>query len=96
MNNNPLLNNINFNNSNISNNTKANSMMNLFASLRNTQNPQAVVNNIINSNPQAKALLNQLRQSNISTKDYAMQLLRQQGIDVNSFINMANQYGIRL
>ena len=49
---------------------------------------------IINSNPQFKAILNQAQQSG-SVKDYVLQYATQNGIDVSQFLDLAKQRGLK-
>ena len=49
---------------------------------------------IINSNPQFKAILNQAQQSG-SVKDYVLQYAKQNGIDVSQFLDLAKQRGLK-
>jgi len=49
---------------------------------------------MINSNPQFKAILNQAQQSG-SVKDYVLQYAKQNGVDVTEFLNFAKQRGLK-
>ncbi|WP_281512264.1 hypothetical protein [Mammaliicoccus vitulinus] len=66
---NPLLNGVNIPGQN-------NVLSNLFAQYSKIQNPQQYAMNIINSNPQAKAIFNQIQQSGMSPKDFLMNNLQ--------------------
>lgn len=66
-----------------------NSAMQVFMSLL-TGNAEQV----INSNPQFKAILNQAQQSG-SVKDYVLQYAKQNGIDVNPYLDILKQRGLK-
>ncbi len=51
-------------------------------------NPQQMLNQIINSNPQAKTMMNMLRASGQSPKQLFFTMAREKGIDPNSIIEM--------
>lgn len=59
-------------------------------------NPQIVIQNMINQNPQARVLFNQMQQSGMSSKDFVLQYARQNNIDINPMIQMLSQRGIKL
>ncbi len=48
---------------------------------------------IINNNPQFKAILNQDQQSG-SVKEYVLQYAKQNGIDVNPYLDILKQRGL--
>lgn len=48
---------------------------------------------IINNNPQFKAILNQAQQSG-SVKEYVLQYAKQNGIDVNPYLDILKQRGL--
>lgn len=73
-----------------------NPMFNLIQMLQSGQNPQALVNQMMNNNPNFRMMMNQVQSSGMSTKDYAMNYARQNNIDINPMINMLKQRGIRL
>lgn len=89
---NPLLKNL----INPSNGNNANPIMALMQQIKMIQNPQAMVNQMMAQNPNAQALMTQMQQSGMSPKQYAMQLMKNQGIDPNMLISVANQMGIKL
>ena len=49
---------------------------------------------MLNSNPQFNAILNQARQSG-SIKNYVLQYAKQNGIDVEPYINALKQRGLK-
>lgn len=63
--------------------------------MMNGQNPNQIVQQMIQQNPQAQVLFNQMQQSGMSIKDFTMQYARQNNININSIINSLNQRGIK-
>ncbi len=59
-------------------------------------NPQQITSQILSQNPQMKVAFNQMQQSGMSTKDYVMQYAKQNNIDIQPFLNVMNQRGIKL
>lgn len=59
------------------------------------KNPQAIIQNMANQNPNVNALLNQARQSGMTPKEFAQQFSKQNNIDLSPIINVLNQMGIR-
>jgi len=49
---------------------------------------------MMNNNPQFKAILNQAQQSG-SVKDYVLQYAKQNGLDVTPFLEFAKQRGLK-
>ena len=64
--------------------------------LQSAQNPQQIVQQIINQNPQAKILMNQMQQSGMSVRDFTLQYARQNNINLQPILQQLNQYGIKL
>ena len=64
--------------------------------LQSAQNPQQIVQQIINQNPQAKILMNQMQQSGMSMRDFTLQYARQNNINLQPILQQLNQYGIKL
>lgn len=54
-------------------------------------NPQQ----LIQQNPQAQIIFNQMRQSGMSIQDFTMQYARQNNINLQSIINALMQRGVR-
>lgn len=73
-----------------------NPMQMLMQILQMGNNPTAMVQNMINQNPQMNFVLNQMRTSGLSPQQYVMQVAKQQNIDIQPLINILNQRGIRL
>lgn len=65
-----------------------NPILNMLAS---GQHPQQIIQTMIQNNPQARAMLNQMKNSGMSEKDFVMQLAQQRNIDIQPLINMMNQ-----
>lgn len=64
--------------------------------LQSAGNPQQVVQTMINQNPQAKILMNQMQQSGMSMRDFTLQFARQNNINLQPILQQLNQYGIKL
>ena len=64
--------------------------------LQSAGNPQQVVQQIINQNPQAQILMNQMQQSGMSVRDFTLQYARQNNINLQPILQQLNQYGIKL
>lgn len=64
--------------------------------LQSAGNPQQVVQTMINQNPQAKILMNQMQQSGMSVRDFTLQYARQNNINLQPILQQLNQYGIKL
>ncbi len=65
-------------------------------SMLNGGNPQAQVQQIIQSNPQAQAIITQMQQSGMSPKQFLTQYAKQNNIDLTPIVNMLGQRGIRI
>lgn len=59
-------------------------------------NPQQILQNAMTSNPQIRTALNQMAQSGMSPQQYVMQYAKQNNINIQPFVNMMNQRGIKL
>ena len=59
-------------------------------------NPNQIMQNVIQSNPQAQVILNQMQQSGMTPRQYVMQLAKQNNINLNPMINMLKQRGFKL
>lgn len=60
------------------------------------KNPQAIVQQLINQNPQIQYIFNQVKQSGMSNKDYAINFAKQNNMDINSLIQAMSNFGIKL
>ena len=59
-------------------------------------NPEQIINQMMQQNPQLNILLNQARQSGMSPRDYAMQYARQNNVNIQPLVDMFTQRGIKL
>lgn len=61
-------------------------------------NPQQLVNQMINNNPQAKQAINAIEQKykGKTPKQIAMQMAREKGIDLNQVNQIARMFGQKL
>lgn len=64
--------------------------------MTNGQNPNQVVEQLINNNPQAQALFTQMKQNNMSIKDFTLQYAKQNNINIETILNTLSQRGIKL
>ena len=64
--------------------------------MTNGQNPNQVVEQLISNNPQARALFNQMKQNNMSIKDFTLQYAKQNNINIETILNTLSQRGIKL
>lgn len=64
--------------------------------ITNGQNPNQVVEQVINKNQEAKILFNQMKQSGMSIKDFTLQYARQNNINIEDILNILSQKGIKL
>ena len=71
-----------------------NNIINLI--LQSYANPQQALQQMINNNPQAKILMNQVQQSGMSMRDFTLQYARQNNINLQPILQQLNQYGIKL
>ena len=74
-----------------------NNIVNLIMQMMtNGQNPNQVVEQLINNNPQARALFTQMKQNNMSIKDFTLQYAKQNNINIETILNTLSQRGIKL
>lgn len=64
--------------------------------IRSGGNPQAMINNMANQNPNFRNLLNQKNQNGMSWKDLTIQLAKQNNVDLKPYISGLTQNGINL
>lgn len=64
--------------------------------ITNGQNPNQVVEQVINKNQEAQILFNQMKQSGMSTKDFTLQFAKQNNINIEPILNILSQKGIKL
>lgn len=74
-----------------------NNIVNIILQLMtNGQNPQQVIQQMLQQNPQAQILMNQMQQSGMSMKDFTLQFARQNNINLQPTLNALSQKGIKL
>ncbi len=59
-------------------------------------NPQQVIQQMLQQNPQAQVLMNQMQQSGLSMRDFTLQYAKQNNIDLQPIIQQLNKRGIKL
>lgn len=64
--------------------------------MTNGQNPNQVVQQLVQQNPQAQVILNQMQQSGMSMKDFTLQYAKQNNINLQPILNILSQRGIKL
>jgi hypothetical protein len=74
------------------NNIDMNLLMGL---LSGGNNPEQMVQNLAQKNPNMNAVLQQVKQSGMSMKDFTMQYAKNNGIDIQPLLNMMSQKGIK-
>lgn len=75
------------------NNNLANFIIN---TITNGQNPQQIIQQMIQQNPQAQILMNQMQQSGMSVKDFTLQFAKQNNINLQPILQQLNNSGIKL
>ena len=58
-------------------------------------NPNQIIQQTLQRNPQAKILFNQMQQSGMSARDFTIQYARQNNINLQPIINTLSQRGIK-
>lgn len=74
-------------------NNLANIVMTL---ITNGQNPNEVLNNLIQKNPQYQFMMNQMKQSGMNIKDFTLQYAKQNNINLEPTIKVLENQGIKL
>lgn len=69
---------------------------NIFQMLLSGMNPQQVMQNVIQSNPQAQVILNQMQQSGMTPQQYVTQLAKQNNINLNPMLSVLRQRGFKI
>ena len=64
--------------------------------MTNGQNPQQLIAQILQQNPQANVMFNQMKQSGMSMKDFTIQYAKQNNINLQPILNMLSQKGVNL
>ena len=73
----------------------ANNPMDFVLQMLMQGNPNQVMQNMVQQNPQFNAILNQAKQSGMSMKDFTLNYAKQNGIDIQPMLNMLKQRGFR-
>lgn len=74
-----------------------NNMFNLLSQFINvSNNPNTIIQMLINQNPQFRQVFNQMKSSGMSAKDYVNQYAKQNNIDITPIINEMKKRGIKL
>lgn len=76
----------------MTNNIDMNSLM---ALISGASNPEQMVQGMIKNNPNMNAVFQQVQQSGMSMKDFTLNYAKQNGIDIQPFLNMMSQKGIK-
>lgn len=61
-----------------------NPMQMIFQMMQAGNNPQQILNTIVNQNPQARALMTQIKNSGMSPQQFLSQYAKQNNIDLNN------------
>ena len=64
---------------------------NLIKSIFNSNNPQEAIQQMINTNPQARNLVQNFQQSGLTPKQFFYQYAQQKGIDPDQFLQSLKQ-----
>lgn len=72
-----------------------NPMQLLMQAMSGQGNPQQIVEQIARQNPQANAMLNQMRQSGMTPQQFTMQYARQRGINIEPMIQQMRNRGMK-
>ena len=62
---------------------------------QNGGNPQIALQNIMNQNPQARVLMNQMQNSGLSAEQYVRNLFKQYNVDIEPLIKSFKQKGYK-
>jgi len=73
----------------------SNIINNIMQVVMSNQNPNQIITQALQQNPQAQILFNQMKQSGMSVKDFTLQYARQNNININAIINGLFQKGIK-
>lgn len=75
-----------------------NNMINTIMQMMNSNtNPQQIIQNIVAQNPQANAIINQVKQSGMTPQQFLNQYAKQNNIDLNNnpMVQMLRSKGIK-
>ena len=68
----------------------------IISTITNGQNPQQIIQQMVQQNPQAQILMNQMQQSGMSMKDFTLQFAKQNNINLQPILQQLNSSGIKL
>lgn len=68
----------------------------IISTITNGQNPQQIIQQMVQKNPQAQILMNQMQQSGMSMKDFTLQFAKQNNINLQPILQQLNNSGIKL
>lgn len=74
-------------------NTPNNPMNTLMQMMSSGGNPQQMVQKLMQNNPKFSSIMNQVKNSGMTTEQYARQYAKQNGIDINQMINYIKKMG---
>lgn len=74
-------------------NTPNNPMNALMQMMSSGGNPQQIVQKLMQNNPKFNSIMNQVKNSGMTTEQYARQYAKQNGIDINQMINYIKKMG---
>ena len=63
--------------------------------MSNGQNPNQIIQQMLNQNPQAQVLFNQMNQSGMSPKEFTIQYAKQNNINIDAILNSLAQRGVK-
>ena len=72
-----------------------NNINNIMNFITNGQNPNQILQQMLQQNPQAQILFNQMQQSGMSAKDFTLQYARQNNVNIQPILNILSQRGIK-
>lgn len=72
-----------------------NPMAMLINMMMSNQHPNQIVQQMLQQNPNAQILMNQLQQSGMHPRDFAFQFARQNNINMQPIMQLFNQRGIK-
>ena len=68
----------------------------ILQTMTNGQNPNVIINNMLNQHPQFQILFNQMKQSGMSVKEFTLQFAKQNNINLEPTLNLLSQRGVKL
>ena len=72
-----------------------NNINNIMNFITNGQNPNQILQQMLQQNPQAQILFNQMQPSGMSAKDFTLQYARQNNVNIQPILNILSQRGIK-